>query len=157
DRLPPVQQNLFNELSKDPDLYGILRPREQEGLGIKSVCRETALLFLTLREPGKIPAYVQALLTDQYSQVITALVLDGILEIDWGGKYVSGASASMLFSTQEWLTTNIGPIARLSIQALQYAQELEITDPLKLSARLYFYNRHPCSPVWQQQFPTPEA
>ena len=39
-----------------------MRPREAAGLGVKSVDRETALLFLTLREPGPLPAYFERVL-----------------------------------------------------------------------------------------------
>jgi hypothetical protein len=52
--MTPEQRTLLASLRHDPDHYGILRPRKPSGLGIKSVCRDTALLYLTLREPGAL-------------------------------------------------------------------------------------------------------
>ena len=52
-----IDEHFAALVRKDPDFYGILRPRpgEAAALGVKSVDRETALLFLTLREPGPLP------------------------------------------------------------------------------------------------------
>src|SRR5215216_296067 len=77
DRLPREQQEFLSYLQKDPDFYGILRPRTQNGLGIKSVCRETSLLYITLQEPGTLPAYVKTMFGEGCNQAIAELVLDG--------------------------------------------------------------------------------
>lgn len=157
DRLPREQQEFLSDLQKDPDFYGILRPRAQNGLGIKSVCRETSLLYFTLQEPGTLPAYVKTMFGEECNQAITELVLDGVLQIEWNGTFVSGSDAYPLIYAEEPLPTGQGTIARLSVEALKYAQALEMNDVLKLSARMYFYNRVPAAPAWRRRFPTSES
>ncbi len=159
DHLPPQQQVLLADLQKDPDLYGILRPHQlSSSLGIKSICQDTALLYLTLQQPGSLPAYVKASLGEQCNQAIAELVLDGVLEIEQDGTgFICGSEAYGLLYEARPSTTGQGKLAQLSIQALQYAQALEIEDTTKLSARMYFYNRLPTSPEWLNRLPTPEA
>ena len=48
DRLSTPERLALEALGRDPDGYGILRPREDARLSIKSVSRETALLWFTL-------------------------------------------------------------------------------------------------------------
>ena len=157
DRLPHEQQQLLSDLRKDADFYGILRPRQHSALSIKSVDRDAASLFLTLQAPGHIPAYVKSQLGEQYHKTILALVLDKVLEIEWNGVFLSGLEAYMQLYARQPLSTIQGTIARLSLEAVKYAQELELHDSTKLSARLYCYNRIPLSPYWQRKFPTTDA
>lgn len=157
DRLPPEAQQQLSGLDRDPDLYGVLRPREGSGLAFKSVCRETALLFLTLREPGPLPAYVKADRDGGWRQSVAALILDGIIEIETMDGFRSGADACQLVCGETPTASAGGLLARLSVEALKYAQRLELRDPLRLSARLYFYNRQPASQEWHRDFPTANA
>src|ERR1700710_2880108 len=97
DRLEPAERASLERLREDPELYGVLRPRREEavqrGLGLKAVDRETALLFLTLREPGTLPAYVREVLGAAAGRTIGRLVADGVLEIEREGAFVHGAAA----------------------------------------------------------------
>ncbi|HET7042631.1 MAG TPA: hypothetical protein VFI13_11450, partial [Gemmatimonadales bacterium] len=52
---------------------------------------------------------------------------------------------------------NNGRLAELSIAALRYGQALAVDDPLRLSFRLYGYNRRPLTPRWLKLLPGPEA
>jgi hypothetical protein len=159
DRLPSDQQAVLTDLRADPDFYGILRPRDSSGLAIKSVCRDTALLYLTLQEPGALPGYVAANRSPDTNQSIAEMVLDGVLEImrSVDGAFVSGAEAYSLLYTDRQLDCAVGKLARLSTDALRYGQALEIEDAGKLSARLYFYNRDPASPRWLRDLPNEDA
>ena len=158
DRLPPEQREMLGRLRNAPDFYGVLLARGAPDLGIKSVCRETALLYLTLREPGPLPAYVRATLGERCNQEIAQLVLDGVLEIQRDGAFVTRADAyEAIYGTRPGVAEGGGAIARLSREALMYAQALEISDSLRLSARLYFYNRLPAGPEWHRRLPTPGA
>src|SRR5689334_20636837 len=135
DRLDPRERETLANLRKDPDFYGILKPRESaNALGVKSVDRETALLFLTLREPGPLPSYMRSLLGDGTARVVARLVADAILEIEEAGSFVSGAAALPLF--EERRSGGDGAASRLaeiSLAALRYAQDLAEDDPLSLS------------------------
>jgi hypothetical protein len=161
DRLPPEQQVLLANLQKDSDLYGILCPRQASGLGVKSVGKDTALLYFTLQQPDVLPAYLRAQFGEECNQAIAELVLDGVLEIEQGaekgGTFVSGSDAYGLLYEERESANAPGVLARLSIEALKYAQALEIDDISKLSARMYFYNRVPASPDWVRRLPTREA
>jgi hypothetical protein len=157
DRLAPEQREPLRDLTKDPDFYGVLVPAEGSARKIKSVCRETALLLYTLREPGPLPDYVRATQGDGCNQAIAELVLDEILEIHREGRFVCGSEASDLIYGERESPGPQGTLPRLAQAALEYAQCLDIDDSGKLSARLYFYNRVPLTPSWKRRFPTSDA
>jgi hypothetical protein len=159
DRLPEPQREQLRGLQESPDFYGFLWAQPDEGLATKSVDQQTALLFLTLQQPGPLPAYVPRRLGDGCAQAMADLVLDGVLQIalDAGGPFVSGAAAyGLLYGSKPAPEAN-GRIAQLSLEALRYAQELPFTDAAMLSARLYTYNTIPASPGWRRRLPTPDA
>ncbi|HET9226365.1 MAG TPA: hypothetical protein VFR31_06840 [Thermoanaerobaculia bacterium] len=155
DRLELREREALANLRKDPDFYGILRPREAS-LGIKSVDRETALLFLTLKEPGPLPSYMRTMLGDGIVRVVARLVADAILEVEEEGRYLSGAAALPLF-TERRSVSGGGRLADISLAALRYAQDLAEDDPLTLSYRLYGYNRRPLTPAWKRLLPNGAA
>jgi hypothetical protein len=157
DHLAREQQEVLASLKKDPNLYGILRPRNQRGLAIKSISRDIARLLLELQRPGRLPNHVRVTLGDRYEQVVGALVLDGVFEVEQNGVFVSGPHACSPGVLECEGSAGAGIIADLSIDALKYAQALEIADITKLSARIYFYNRLPVSSRWKQRFPTEGA
>jgi hypothetical protein len=151
DRLVPEERKALAQLRKDPDFYGILRPREgAAALGVKSVDRETALLFLTLREPGPLPSYMEALLGDGAFRTVSRLVADGILEVEHGGGFVFGAAALPVLGGGEGGGEASGRLAGISLDALRYGQDLEVDDAFVLSHRLYGYNRRPLTPRWKR-------
>lgn len=156
DRLEPGVREALADLRKDPDFYGVLRPREAAGLGVKSVDRETALLFLTLREPGPLPAYFERVAGVEAGRVMARLVADSVLEVERAGAFVSGPAAFDLLQGEEG-SGERGRLASLSIEALRYGQALDVSDPLRLSMRLYGYNRRPLTPAWKRLLPSAEA
>jgi hypothetical protein len=158
DRLPPDERRALAGLEQDPELYGVLRPGAP-GLGLKSVDRETALLFLTLREPGPLPAYVRTAFGESAGRAIVRLVAEGVLEIEHGGAFLSGATALDRLRTERGCPedTGRGRLAGLSIDALRHAQALALDDPLALSYRLYGFHRRPLTPGWKRRLPSPQA
>jgi hypothetical protein len=160
DRLSPEERQTLAELRKDPDFYGILRPREASPvLGVKAVDRETALLFLTLREPGPLPSYVREALGEAALRTVARFVADGVLEVEQDGDFVSGAAALALFGERraEGAGGDGGRLAELSLAALRYGEDLALDDPLALSFRLYGYNRRPLTPRWRRLLPDGDA
>jgi hypothetical protein len=157
DRLAPEERRALDRLPRDPDFYGILRPRSMEGasaaLGVKAVDRDTALLFLTLREPGPLPSYVRSALGEATGRTIARLIADGVLEAEKDGGFVWGPAALEARGD----LANGGRLAELSLAALRYGQALAIDDPLRLSFRLYGYNRRPLTPRWRKLLSGPEA
>src|SRR5215210_2770803 len=131
DRLEPRERETLAELRKDPDFYGILRPREAStALGVKSVDRETALLFLTLREPGPLPSSMKTMLGDGALRVVARLVADAILEVEetpGEPRFISGAPALALFALagdrRSGQNGAGGRLSEISLAALRYAQD----------------------------------
>ncbi len=150
DELGLEQRAAFRELESDPDFYGLFVPRPPLTMNLKSVARQTAQLFQTLATPARLDS---ALLADAESvDDVIDLVLDGILEIESGDGFVSGADALPLVGASAGATAAGGAIAQLSRQALLYAEDLEASDPRTLTTALYLYNRIPASPFWKTRF-----
>jgi hypothetical protein len=156
DRLSAEERRALSELAKASGFYGILRPRDGSGAGVKSVDRDTALLFLTLREPGPLPYYVRASLGEGAARTVARLVADGVLEIEREGSFVSGAGAADL-SLEKGRANGTGRLAELSRAALRYSQALAVDDPGVLSWRLYSFNRRPLTPRWKRLLASTEA
>ena len=135
----------------DPSDYGVLRPRPGSDLPTVAICRETALLFLTLKEPGPLPAYFELAFGRDSERQLERQLLDRILEIASPDGFVSGPEACTHLGLDSPLGT--GGLAQLSHSALQYGQALELTDPLALSLKLYVYNQKPASPAWRRRLP----
>jgi hypothetical protein len=157
DRLSASEQAALEPLSRDPDGYGVLRPRDDPKLSVKAVTRDVALLWFTLQSSGPLPRYVIQSLGDQCDQVIGRMVLDGVLAIDVGGELLYGPAASAFISAEANRSVNPSALAALSRRALEYAQGLEITDAAVLSARLYTYNHLPATPEWRSLLSNPPA
>jgi hypothetical protein len=155
DHLPAPQQALIQDLTGDPEYFGILRPRDASAGGIKAVSRATAQLFATLKEPGALASDPEAPAIDP--RALAVLVLDGALEMEHDGTFLSGAETGPLLLDPPDATEPSTTALRLSREAVRYAQDLRIDDPLSLSARMYFFNRVPLSPAWRRRLPTPSA
>jgi hypothetical protein len=156
DRLAKLDQEALRDLRKSADFFGVLISREGSGLGSKAATRDTALLFFTLRESGAIPAYVRDIAGDRANREIAELVLDGVLEIEEGGEFVSGPKALRIVRRDRVRAAG-GALARVSEAALRYGQQLDIPEATKLAARMYFFNRIPAARRWRDQFPNPQA
>lgn len=158
ERLLQEEQETLGSLLQDEDTYGILRPRDGHELRIKSISRDAALLFFTLLyESGPLPEFTKVVLGEKWCKTIAELVLDNILQVQCNGEFLSGIDAYSLIFETEHKSLEHAEIAKLSIEALKYAQTLETLDAPRLSARMYFYNRQPASPEWIRRLPTTMA
>lgn len=146
DHLDAQARDALADLARDPGFYGIVRPRTgQPSAALRSVDRETALLLLTLREPGPLPFYARQ--ADPSGEAVRRLVLDGVLEIRDGDGFVSGpdAAASPLFAAPGQERAGSGRLGRLSWDAIDYGAALDLDEREALAMRLYTYNRLPLS------------
>ena len=157
DRLAPSEQHLLREIAKDPDCYGVLRPRGQSTLSMKAVSRDTALLLFSLRDAGPLPRFAAQSLGRDCASAIGRMILDGILEIEVDGVMVSGPAASSAISSSSSSPQHETSLAALSRRAIEYAASLKLEDPLELSARLYAYNCIPASRRWREALPNEDA
>jgi hypothetical protein len=153
DRLSPLERQAFERLSRDPEGYGVLRPREDARLSMKSVSRDMALLWFTLQTAGPLPRYVVESLDGQCDRVIGQMILDGIFAIESEGRMLTGPAACALVCADRPESGPEAALAALSRRALEYAEALEMNDAVALSARLYSYNHLPASSRWKRLLP----
>lgn len=158
DRLVPTEQSELAELAEDGSFYGVLMPQPDSGLPAKAVDQETALLWLTLQEPGPVPQYVRRKFGANCNQAISDLVLREVIQVLVAREFLSGAAArAVFFETQLTACSPSGYLAELSESALRYAQALVVNDEALLGVRLYLFNTLPLTPVWGRRLPTPQA
>jgi len=154
DRLPRHDRNALGAIAEQPEIFGVLRslrPGENRWL---AVTRDTALLLFALREPGRLPAYVTNASDPRWPREIVQLVMDGALEVEIGGEFLSGSSAVAWLGATHRVHPVDGALARLSERAVQYAQALETDDVQDLAGRLYAFNSLPLSPKWLTLYPS---
>jgi hypothetical protein len=145
--LPAAQREQFRELEADAGFYGLFTAAPSFPMTVKAAPRPIAELFRSLSVPARLGAEA---LGD--GEAAVDLVLDGVLEIESAGGFVSGADALPL----------LGPGGAedggaLSRRALLHAQELETVDAQKLASALYRYNTIPITAAWKRRFASPEA
>ncbi|HEV8613381.1 MAG TPA: hypothetical protein VGQ73_07710, partial [Gemmatimonadales bacterium] len=150
EQLPSTERNRLQRLDPHASWAAALVPTELGWRRVHLVGPETAALLAAFRVPALPPAS-----TDR--RTITRLVLDGILEAEHGGKFLSGPAAHPLFFQRTAASIPRGPIQALSLAALRYAEALGISDPLVLAQRLYLYNTRPASPRWRARLPDARA
>jgi len=159
DRLPADEQIMLVELRADPDFYGVLRPRSGSGRTIKAVGKETALLWLTLQSPGPLPFFVLNQDSKDEGNPIPKLLLDGVLEVEEEGRFLSGCEAAAWMARDRATPSpeSRSQLALLSDAALYYGESLLFNDPRQLAIRLYGFGRQPVTPQWIQRLANREA
>jgi hypothetical protein len=149
DALPPALGAIARELEASPELYGVALPHDPTTHAPKALDCDTALLLLSLREPGLLPWFARARLGHRAQTAVETLILDGVLEVERAGAFLSGAQALGGAAVE----APEGPLARVSHAALAYGAALAIDDPAVLARRLYGYHRIPLSPAWRAALP----
>lgn len=129
-----------------PAFGGVLMPIG-DGFRIQRVVtRDTARLFRALARPQRPPRAIP-------SRALRALVLDGVLEIREGRRYVSGAAARrycLSVSEPPEPRTTIGMLSR---SALRTSAALELPSPGVMARLLYSFNTLPGTPEWRRRYP----
>ena len=138
DDLAAEERERFRELESDPEFYGLFVAKPPLAMNLKSVSREAAELFQSLAMPRQL----------EIDDDVVDLVLDGILEIESGDRFVSGADALALVQPP----VDARDVGRLSLDALLHAQDLETSDPQALATALYLHNRIPMTAYWKTTF-----
>jgi hypothetical protein len=130
-------------LEADADSYGVLMPAEGESLPVIAIDRDTALLFLSLTEPGPAPDFVFVSAESDADRVLRRLVFDCILELEHADGFISGADACALLGLSGGEVS--GRHAQLSMDALIYGAALSDAHPATIARKLYSYNRRPAA------------
>jgi len=158
DRLPAGERELLSELGDDPEIYGLARPRDGGGSPYAVSC-EAALLLLTLREPGTLPRFARRGSDGEERLAgVAELVLDGLLEVRCGDRFVSGAEAlERLAPASGAERVADGALSVLTEAALRYGESLGLDDVEELAMRLYCYHRLPLTPRRWRRLPDAAA
>jgi hypothetical protein len=151
DELEPVDQRSLGDLKRDPDVYGMLLPPPGSGLPAKAVSSDAALLIHTLREPRAVPHLLERLFSADAEAQVTQLVFDGVLEVESGGRFISGERAVEVHSV-DVADTSCPVITALSRAAIAYGAELTRFRVPDVASRLYLFNRAPSTPALQRRF-----
>jgi hypothetical protein len=158
DRLESHERNHITEEADGRGApYGLLRPTPDSALEPRVVSTDTALLFMTLTVPGPCPEYVRSGLGANLQSSLGRLVLDGILEVEVDGAFLSGAAGWAPLASVGWEMRRGGRTAELSEEAIRYGQALTslASVPAELVAtRLYMYGRRPVTPALRRQVST---
>lgn len=137
--------------SRDHPPYGHLRPRRSSQLVLREVSPDTALLFLALQREGQVPDYFRALFGRSIESRLMRLVLDGVLQVEHEGAFVSGPGAVAPLPGKETYSPK-GRIAALSIEAVRYGEALGALGIPEMTRRLYDFGRRPVTPAQKRAF-----
>lgn len=145
-----MPQDVKNQLFETEGLaqYSAVLVSRSGEQSIKALDRHTHDLLGSLGDPGPINAHQLSLLGARAGQFLERLVLDNILEYEDQGRFVSGANANFTqgITAQNWCDP-------LSQAAIEYGIAHSLNDSVRLSARIYFYNREPASPCLLDLYP----
>jgi hypothetical protein len=146
------------ESNEDPvlgeDFYGYFHPHGESHLHRRKASVHTALLFLSLLQPRKLPQYI-GLASKTTRDHVARLVLDSVLEVNYQGVFVSGAKAGHFIKQPKIAPAN--RLAQLSIDALQYAQNLVGLRDVLITHRLYLYGALPATPKLYCKYPDEQS
>lgn len=131
--------------------FGGLLIREEEDFRAQRVVnRATALLFIELARPQPAPPSIPI-------RSLQALVLDGVLEIRAGRRYVSGGAAHRIFFPAADKPAPSSVLATLSLNALRQTAALELPGASASARLLYAFNTLPATPAWRERYADPVA
>ena len=138
-------------LEIDTDGYGVLMPLEGQDLPVVAIDRDTALLFLSLQEPGPAPDFASAMAGGDFDRVLRRLILDSVLQMEQADTFISGPEACARLGMASGAAP--GSLAQLSIDALNYGAALIHADAATLAQKLYNYNRRPMTAALRRRLP----
>lgn len=111
-----------------------------------------------LKRRGPVGGRMLAPPGSRAAETLAGLVLDGVLEIEHRGRFVSGPAAHVaLFGAESEELQPTSRLARLSASALRYGHLLGFSDASALAARLYRFNTLPASPRARRRWPNASA
>lgn len=150
-------------------IWGLLRPVDDtagEGLAPRVLSADTALLLLTLRTPGPCPDYLRSGLGARLEGTIGRLVLDGVLDVEADGAFLTGPTAwAWLREPDPGVNSDAalvepGIVAARSTDALRHAAALvmfaEMPGP-RLAGWLYAFGRRPITADQRERLPDAAA
>ena len=152
DRLSEHERKTLGTFVEAGEAYGVLR---RPGAGpIKIISHDLALLLLTLKDPGPLPAFYRRRWTPaEVERQVALLIADRIIDVEVDGSFLTGAPAlAALGLKAEAGTTDISEKSRL---AMRYAAASD-ADEREVASQLYRFGSLPSSLWWYRRLPGPE-
>ena len=137
------EQETLSGLYDEAEVYGLFKPFfASPNLTSKVAYRNVALLFLHLQQSDILPRCYTTAPDNTFNETLARLVLDGILEIEWQQKFVTGSAAVEAVYGKAVFDHGLIPdqLSLLSIKAIEYALMLQLPDVKLMASRLYSYN-----------------
>ncbi len=143
--LPHSGRDALSWLRTLTDYGGILRRNAPGGMELIALTTAGRQLWSGLGKPAALSSVLPGPIGPAANQAAAAMILDGILEIESGGRFVTGIeSYSTLFVGQTF--QEVGHrLGRLAVQALTEAASLGHQPASVFAAFLYGYNTVPAS------------
>ena len=142
--LPAALSSRFEVLRNDPDATAVLLADDGNAASARALTAATAELFESLATPRRLEIHGR-----DDDESIARLVLDGVLEVEHAGRFVSGPAAHPV-----WFDGVPAPatsrLAALSHAALRHGEVLGAGDRV-LQRRLYQFNSRPVTPEWRRR------
>jgi hypothetical protein len=145
-QLDSDQKESLAGLQDESEVYGVFEPQARSTpIARKVAYREVALLYFHLQHSNKLPHYLIFPRDEKINETIAALLLDGIIEIEWEGKFVSGLDAMMAIYDDDIINEGHPQtyLSQLSYRAIRYAWTLNDHDERSMASRLYAFNTVP--------------
>jgi hypothetical protein len=146
DQLPPSLALHFAAFRDDPEFGGALLPRGDEPGTVRALTRNAAELVRSLARPRAVDSARAG-----GPDALARLVLDGVLEVEHRGAFVSRAGAHHVYFDGSPPRRRGSRLAAVSDDAVRYAESLGVADPRVLRQRLYRYHTRPASPDWRRR------
>jgi hypothetical protein len=131
----------FSEVTRPIGTIATAIPNKGFGAPERHLSVDEIALLAALQFPRTLPRHVSQQIRD-CGLVVSRLVLDGLVEVRCGRRFVSGAEA-LKRADKEKTECNVEEASRISELALWYALALRHLKPAALEERLYAFNSHP--------------
>jgi len=151
------EQRLLVSLdSGEPERSGVLVPT-RAGVSARAVDGDTIRLLASLSQPGPLPHNLMIALGNRGPTTIARMVLDGVLEVEASGRFLTGADASPTVFGRALSLPRASGCGAMSLAAVEYGASLRIDDPIVVSRRMYRFNTQPATPQQRRRFPDRRA
>lgn len=150
--LPGVHGLDFSRLELG-SAYGVARKLDHEDGTYRLLSCQAALLLLSLEKPGPLPAFVRTgANSKELESEVVRLVLDGLLEVECDGAFVSGPLAAGL---EPFEAAPDSRLSAISLSALRWAAGLALPASRlqEVAAGLYGFNSLPLSAAQARRWP----
>lgn len=142
-QLEDNDRSMLSNAGNAGEIYGIFKPvSSANGLMQKIAWKEQAFIFLHCKNYHQLPNYVLSQPYGRYENIITEMLIDHVLELQYEEDFISGPGASAMIFDNNWLTKNslADKLSTLSANAIRYSLYLRNETAKSLGNKLYTFN-----------------